>query len=291
MSTIRQILFVPPAPLVWAGHLGAFAVQAIEVETTPTVSAEQIGLGLAQGTWDIGIGAMDDVIAWRSEQGADLRLAAQLERRMVMRFCAAPAQKTLRDAAQGTIAVDSTTSGFVFVLYRAMEQVGIDRRRCRYAVLGGVKQRFDALLAGEADSAILVPPFDEMARARGFHVLWRGEEVAPDYPGVVVAVRTAFLADNPDAMRRYLAALRAANDWAGSAENAAEARRTLLAAGYSEAAADRLVGESVPGLEPSLAGWDETVALRRECGLLPDPAPDAATVIDTRLLQEARRPP
>ena len=49
--------------------------------------------------------------------------------------------------------------------------------------------------------------------------------------------------------------------------------QSLVAARYSEPAAKRLVRDTVPGLRPSLEGWNEVVALRRECGLLPKPEP------------------
>ena len=47
MIRVRQILFVAPAPLVWAAHLGAFASNGLDVETTQTLSSDQIGQGLA----------------------------------------------------------------------------------------------------------------------------------------------------------------------------------------------------------------------------------------------------
>ena len=40
-------------------------------------------------------------------------------------------------------------------------------------------------------------------------------------------------------------------------------------------------------LEVSQAGWDEVVALRRECGLLPAPEPNPAEVINRALLVRA----
>jgi hypothetical protein len=61
----------------------------------------------------------------------------------------------------------------------------------------------------------------------------------------------------------------------------------LVAAGYTEAAGTRLVRDAVPGLEPSRPGWDEVVAMRRECGLLPSPEPEASKVIDGALLGRA----
>ena len=62
-----------------------------------------------------------------------------------------------------------------------------------------------------------------MAREKGFKVLWDGKDVAPAYPGVIVAARAAWLAEKPDAAARYLCALLRANEWAARPENAAAA--------------------------------------------------------------------
>ena len=287
MTLIRQILFVPPAPIVWALHAGLFAKHGLEVETTQTRSSDQLGQGLADGTWDVGIAVVDNVIAWNDERNAGLAIIAQLERSTVMAFVARADRRRLADAAAGSIAVDSTTNGFVLVLYRALTRAGIDWRACRYDAVGGVRQRFDALVAGTASATILVPPFIDMALGQGFAKLWSGDEVAPAYPGVVAAARVAWLGANEDAAVRYLGALLEANAWGANPANAHAAVAALVAAGYTEAAGTRLVRDAVPGLQPSRPGWDEVVALRRECGLLPSPEPEASKVIDGALLGRA----
>jgi ABC-type nitrate/sulfonate/bicarbonate transport system substrate-binding protein len=282
---IRQILFVPPAPLVWAQHLGSFEKHGVEVNTTQTLSSDQLGQGLADGTWDVGVGVVDNVIAWNQERAAGLQIIAQLERSTIMAFCGLAKYASLADAAAGTIAVDSTTNGFVLVLYRALARAGIDWRKCRFEAVGGVRHRYEALEAGKAAATILVPPFIDMALAKGFRKLWAGEDIAPAYPGVVVAAREKWLRANEDAAVRYLRALLEANAWAP--QNAPDAVASLVAARYSEGAAKRLVRVTVSGLEPSAAGWDEVVALRRECGLLPMPEPKAADVMNRALLGRA----
>ena len=88
MKQLKQILFVPPAPIVWAEHAGLFARHGVEVETTQTLSSDQLGQGLADGTWDVGVGVVDNVIAWNEERKAGLQIMAQLERSMIMAFCA-----------------------------------------------------------------------------------------------------------------------------------------------------------------------------------------------------------
>jgi ABC-type nitrate/sulfonate/bicarbonate transport system substrate-binding protein len=289
MQRIRQILFVPPAPLVWAQHLGLFERNGIEIDTSQTASSDQLGQGLADGSWDIGIAVVDNILAWNDGLRANLRILAQLERTTVMSFCAAARHATLADAASGAIAVDATTNGFVLVLYRALQRAGIDWRTCRFEKVGGVRQRFEALAAGTTTATILVPPFIDMALAQGFRVLWSGQEIAPAYPGVVVAARAEWLAGNEDAALAYLRALLDANGWAAIPANADAAVAALVTARYSDAAARRLVRHVVPGLRPDRAGWDEVVALRREHGLLAQPEPAAADVVASDLLARASR--
>ena len=139
MKPIKQILFVPPAPIVWAEHLRLFAQHGVQVETTQTLSSDHLGQGLADGTWDVGVGVVDNVIAWNDERKAGLQIMAQLERSMIMAFCAVQKFASLADAAADTIAVDATTNGFVLVLYRALSRAGIDWRKCRYETVGGVR--------------------------------------------------------------------------------------------------------------------------------------------------------
>jgi ABC-type nitrate/sulfonate/bicarbonate transport system substrate-binding protein len=290
MTRIRQILFVPPAPLVWAHNLGLFARQGVDVETTLTTSSDQLGQGLADGAWDIGIAVVDNILAWNEERRAGLRIVAQLERSTILAFCGVSQLRSLADAAAGPIAVDATTNGFVLVLYRALARAGIDWRTCRFDAIGGVRQRFEALEAGRTAATILVPPFIDRAIELGFRKLWSGEEIAPDYPGVVAVARADWLAANRDAALGYLRALLAANAWAASAPNGDAAVAALVVARYSEAAARRLVRDVVPGLAPALAGWNEVVDLRRECGLLASPEPKADDVIDRDLLARAGHP-
>src|SRR5215204_4091498 len=129
-SLVRQILFVAPAPIVWAEHLGLFASEGLKVETTQTTASDQIGQGLAAGSWDVGIGVVDNVVAWNAAFAAGLRILAQLERAQPMAFCGRPGVASLADAAKGAIAVDATSNGFVLVLYRALASAGIDRNGC-----------------------------------------------------------------------------------------------------------------------------------------------------------------
>lgn len=287
MTLVRQILFVAPAPIVWARHLGLFETHGLEVETTQTVSSDEIGQGLADGAWDVGIGVVDNVLAWNAQRHADLRIMAQLERSQAMGFCARPGCASLADAAQGTIAVDSTTNGFVLVLYRALARAGIDRAVCAFDRTGGVRQRFEALMAGSVAATILVPPFIDMALQGGCTRLWSGADLAPAYPGVVATARTTWIEANRPAARSYVRALADACTWARDPSSRRAAIEALVASRYAESAAARLVDTAMPDLAPLRDGWKETVALRREAGLLDGVAPRFESLVDLALVREA----
>lgn len=270
MPRVRQILFVAPAPIVWARHLHSFERHGLEVETTQTTSSDQIGQGLAAGTWDVGIGVVDNVLAWNAEFNAGLRIAAQLERSQPMAFCGLPGVASLREAAAGTIGVDSVSNGFVLVLYRALARAGIERAACTFRAVGGVRQRFEALCAGTISATMLVPPFIDMAFSRGCTRLFEGKEHAPAYPGVVAASPAVWTKRHPEAASAYRRALVEANRWARDPAHAEAAAASLTGAGYSPPAAQVLVTSAIDELVVSREGWNESVALRREAGLLAD---------------------
>jgi ABC-type nitrate/sulfonate/bicarbonate transport system substrate-binding protein len=287
MRKVRQIFFVAPAPMVWARHLGLFEQEGLDVEATQTISSDQIGQGLADGQWDIGIGVVDNVLAWNADRNAGLRILAQLERSQPMAFCVAPQCRSLVEAAKGVIAVDATDNGFVLVLYRALAGAGIERASCRFEKVGGVRQRFEALAAGRVTGTVLVPPFIDMALGKGCVRLWSGEELAPAYPGVVVAARAEWVGSNRPAVLAYLRALCRANAWATAGKNRDAAAVALQDAGYSEPAAIRLIDNAVPNLEPSRAGWNETIRLRQDAGLLAEAPPEFDAIVDVDLLRGA----
>ncbi len=284
MRLIRQILFVAPAPIVWAEHLRLFEAEGLRVETTQTASSEQMGQGLAAGIWDVGIGVVDNIVAWNAGLSVGLRILAQLERSQPMAFCAEAGIGSLAEAARGTIAVDATDNGFVLVLYRALARAGIDRGACTFEKVGGVRERFEALVARRVTGTMLVPPFIDMALVQGAVRLFDGAEFAPAYPGVVATARGDWVDAHRDVALAYLRALRRANDWATDPANQAAAAAALVQSRYSPAAAARLVQAAVPGLQPARAGWDETIGLRRELALLAGPAPRFDDVADLALL-------
>jgi hypothetical protein len=285
---LRQILFVPPAPLVFAQHLDLFAAHGVDVETTQTLSSDHLGQGLADGTWDVGIAVMDNVIAWNQERSADLRIVAQLERSTVMAFCGLARYRSLAEAAMQPIAVDSTTNGFVLVLYRALARAG---NRLAYLPLRSGRRRAATVRSACSRHGCRDHPRAALHRPRarlGIQKLWSGDEIAPRVSGRRRhCARRLAAGERGDDGALHCAHCSRQSAWAADASHRDAAIAALVAARYANRAAERLVRDPVPDLAPVRSGFDEVIALRRECGLLGSREPRADDVIDTGPLARA----
>ncbi|MDI3316283.1 MAG: methyltransferase domain-containing protein [Bacillota bacterium] len=133
------------------------------------------------------------------------------------------------------LAVDDPGSGFAPLAYRWLARAGLPEES-RLAV-GGTGRRWEALQAGEADLAVLHPPFSEWAEQAGFRLLARLDEG-----------RTLVGASRPDvpeeALRAYVRAYRRA--LAGLMAEPGEAARLLeeragVARELAPATAERLL--------------------------------------------------
>lgn len=264
---LRQSVFVLPLLCLLADELGCFDEAGLTVETLMTTSSARQRDQLCGGEADIGVTAIDNLVVWNT-RGADLRLVAQIESTTALRLvargsCSSPAE--LRGAKLGVDAVDN---GFSVVLRQLLATHGLVPGDYTLSPVGGVRERWDALCDGSIDATLLGPPLDEHARAEGFTVLLRGEDVLPDYPGQGVVVPAA-LVDDP-ALVRYIAALDRALRWLRRTPGD-EVARTLVRTGCTDAAAAAYLRTRPVSLMPSRAGLERLLTLRSELGMMPEP--------------------
>ena len=73
--------------------------------------------------------------------------------------------ESLADLAGCRFAVDAPDNGFALIAKRLLRDAGVE---VDYVVVGGVRERLDALLGGQVDATLLGPPFDKLAEKAGF---------------------------------------------------------------------------------------------------------------------------
>ncbi|MFL4473735.1 ABC transporter substrate-binding protein [Paeniglutamicibacter sp. MACA_103] len=257
--SLRQSHFVPPVSHLLAAELGFLrGVQVVPTRTTS--SAEQLRALLA-GEQDMAITAIDNLFEW-TRAGADLRLVAQVEARTPLGIHARGEAKTLADLAGCRFAVDAPDNGFALIAKRLLRDAGIE---VDFVVVGGVRERLDALLDGSADATLLGPPFDKLAEKAGFTRMVDVNVLLPDLPGQGLVVRAEVL-ETQD-LEHYLGAL-VRGVMAGNSMADAQGIELLERCGYQAAAATAWDSRART-LDVDHGGLDLLTQIRKSLGMLP----------------------
>ncbi len=215
---------------LWAGQAkGFFAANGVEVELIPTAnSIDQMG-GLIDGAFDIAMTAIDNVVAYMEGQGeAQTRTVPDIVSVMgsssgFLSLMAAPHIHTMADFKGQTLAVDAMTTGYSFTLRRMLEVSGLKRDEYILAAVGGMKERYEALLRGEQAGTLSVPPFTMMAKAQGFNEVATPLSLFAHFQGGVAAVRREWAAAHGDDIVGFIRGNIAALAWLYDPANKAEA--------------------------------------------------------------------
>ncbi|GAA2137072.1 hypothetical protein GCM10009825_22800 [Arthrobacter humicola] len=256
---LRQSHFVPPVSYLLADELG-FLREVAVVPTRTTSSAEQLRALLA-GEQDLAVTAIDNLFEW-TLAGGDLRLVAQVELTTPLGINAGGDVESLPDLAGCRFAVDAPDNGFALIAKRLLRDAGVE---VDYVVVGGVRERLDALLGGHVDATLLGPPFDKLAEQAGMRRVVDVNALLPELPGQGLVVRAELLGSAE--LERYLRAL-ACGVEAGGSMTDAEGIELLERCGYQTAAATAW-GTRARTLTVDRRGLGLLTGIRRSLGMLP----------------------
>jgi ABC-type nitrate/sulfonate/bicarbonate transport system substrate-binding protein len=276
--SLRQSHFVPPVSYLLADELGF--LQGLEVLPTRTTSSAEQLRALLAGEQDMVITAIDNLFEW-TRAGADLRLVAQVEATTPLGIHASGEAKTLAHLAGCRFAVDAPDNGFALIAKRLLRDAGVE---VDYVVVGGVRERLDALFGGQVDATLLGPPFDQQAAKAGFARVVDVNALLPELPGQGLVVRTEVL--ESEELERYLRAL-ARGVEAGESMADAQGIELLERIGYQTAAASAW-GSRARTLAVDHRGLELLTEIRQSLDMLP-PDVSLKELCDGEPLLRARR--
>ena len=277
MTRLRVIEFVPPSLGVLAHARGLFDAAGIEVDGVRTRSSTEQRAGLMDGTYDLGLTAIDNLIAWDAD-GDDLVVVAQVERTTVLDLCAAPDVGEIAELRGRTLAVDAVDTGFAILLRHVLATRGLAPDDYALLPAGGIQQRMEAVVEGRAAAGLLGPPFNQIAHGRGCRVLARAHEEVPRLPGIGAVVRASATPATMGAAQAYVRALADAAAWATD-DREEEAVRMLEAAGFDREGAVQLFAIRARTVAPAGDGIALLYEMRRDLGMLPAGAPPAEALV------------
>jgi ABC-type nitrate/sulfonate/bicarbonate transport system substrate-binding protein len=283
MHTLRLLWFVPSPVAVVADAWKLTAGVQLHAERNPSSDAQFAAL--ASGEVDAVVTAMDNVMDWNLRPGPrDLRIVAQLEGTTPLTLVGQKRRTRLEDLRGATILVDAPRNGFIVALRAMLAESGVGPEAYALEPVGGLKERFDALVAGHGDATLLGPPFDAMALQAGLGRIASVQERYPAFPGQGLVVSAAAIERLRPALSAWLSALDDARQRMGLDPDAA--RQALTLSGMPAAAVETMVRSMSISLCPDRAGVELLIEQRRKVGL---PGADTSyeQLVDTSLLPQA----
>lgn len=256
---LRQSHFVPPVSYLLATELGF--LRSVEVAPTRTTSSAEQLRALLAGEQDMVVTAIDNLFEW-TRAGVDLRLVAQIEATTPLGIHARGEVKTLADLEGSRFAVDAPDNGFALIAKRLLRDADVE---VEFVVVGGVRERLDALLDGHVDATLLGPPFDKLAEKAGFTRVVDVNAVLPQLPGQGLVVRSEILESQE--LELYLRALVRGVEAGKSMEDSAGIE-LLDGCGFQAAAASAWSSRART-LEVDHRGLELLTQIRRSLDMLP----------------------
>ena len=216
-------------PIRIAQEKGYFAQAGIEVNLTPTPNSVFQMTNLIDGKFDIGMTAVDNVIAYAEGQG-EVAVSREPDLFVFMGgspsipvLVTIPEVKTTQELKGKTLAVDAITTGYAFVLFDLLKRSGLELSEYEVESAGGTLARWQGMRERKYAAAILTSPFDLIAKANGFNVLQYARDVYGHYEESVAVARRAWAQANEQKLVAYSKAYVSAVEWLRDPINKEEA--------------------------------------------------------------------
>ena len=244
---------------IWAAQKeGYFARNGVEVHLTPTPGSEFQLKNLIEGKFDIGMTAIDNVIAYQEGQGeAKVDVKPDLFAFMggdngFLRLVTVPEVKSYAALKGRQLTVDARTTGYAFVLEKMLQKGGLKDSDYELVKAGGVLARFEDLMQQKHAGTLLLSPFEVPAEAKGFTLLGSAIDVLGHYQGLVGATRRQWARQHRAELVGYIRGYVAGLGWLYDRKN--------------KAAAIQLFEANLPKLSPELAAKSYDILLAPKGG-------------------------
>lgn len=215
---------------VWvAQDRGLFARNGLTINVTETPGSVVQWTSLSEGTSDLAITLMDNVIAYREGQGEapvtvpDAIAVMASDALLMPALVTQPDIKSYEDLRGKALSVDAAITGLALILYALLEKGGLKSGDYQLVRTGGVLARFEGLKRQEFAGALFNTPFSNQLQELGYRSLDTAASVMQRYQGHVVATRAGWAQKNSRALQGFLRALSAAIDWLYDSANRADA--------------------------------------------------------------------
>jgi NitT/TauT family transport system substrate-binding protein len=209
---------------------GFFAAEDLKVDLVYIQSSAALVQQVAAGSLSVGTqtGLADPVRA--VSMGAPIAVVRIDVQAPPYDLVAKPSIGSFKDLKGKVISLGGPKDITRIYVDRMLEPSGVKDGDFDMVFAGATTARASALLAGAVDAAILLPPFDFQAVAKGFKSLGLTVDYVKDLPFSGTAVNVAWATANKATLEKYMRAKTKAIAWFEDGQNRTDALRILKTA-------------------------------------------------------------
>lgn len=194
MTQLNIGTFSVNTPMRLAADRGLFADAGLDVQFHQVASSQEQFRDLANERYHLVLTAFDNVLNYSLNESnvmartMDLKVVRAVDWGMHLSLVGQAAITQPADLRGGTLAVDAPDSGFAYLAYDVLARAGL-HAGSDYDIVrhGGVRERFEHMVAGEADATLLSNGFEILASTKGMNIVAGPEELRRPYLGAVFA--------------------------------------------------------------------------------------------------------
>jgi ABC-type nitrate/sulfonate/bicarbonate transport system substrate-binding protein len=260
-------------PMFVAQKNGLFAKYRLAVELIFTPNSKSQRAGLADGEYQIIQTAADNAVAMVEVAKVDAVIVTGGDDGF-NRIFAQPQIKSLSDLRGKTVVVDAPDTAFALLLYKALQEAGLNKGDYNVHSVGGTPQRLKAMLTDRANAAagIISPPFSFEAASAGLNDMGSATKAVGAYQSGCVVVMRSWAKANSDTLIRYIKAIIEGRRWLLDPAKKNEAIQLLTDrlklspdfAAKSYAVVTDPIGGFVKDAKFNMAGFRNVLKLRAE---------------------------
>ena len=191
------------APMNYAVQKGIFRKYGLDVTIVYIDAGTTLTQAVVGGSVSIAQNGYSPAAA-AAVQGADMVFIGGISNQLPFQLVVKGNIKSAADLKGKKIAISRLGASTDIAATYVLRHLGLKRTDVVILQLGGEGTRTAAMLSGQIDGSLEQEPRTAELEEKGFHVLVDGLDIAVDYPNTSYVSTRAFIAKNPDVVKRFL---------------------------------------------------------------------------------------
>jgi ABC-type nitrate/sulfonate/bicarbonate transport system substrate-binding protein len=210
-----------------AQHKGLFAKHGLAIDLINTPSSDAQRERLAQGDVQIAESAVDNAVAMAELAKVDVVIVTG-DNNGYNHIFVQPEINSYADLRGKTVAVDAPNTAYAFLLYKVLQNAGLNKGDYKVNAVGATGARLDAMIKDKVNAAaVLNAPFSFRAAQAGLKDMGSAATAVGSYQATGTVVLRSWAKANSDTLERYIRAIVEGGRWARDPANKAETTQLL----------------------------------------------------------------